>query len=55
MSGNVPSLPPQPPAIVEQVNSMQEGLNGLSDAYRIRNEISGQIDNYPAQGTSQGS
>jgi hypothetical protein len=53
MSANVP-LPPEPPAIVEQAQNIQEGLNGLGELYRIGNEISGQIDNYPAQGTSQG-
>ncbi len=48
-----PGLPPEPPAIVEQVKAMQEGLNGLAEPYRIADDMSRRTDDYPPQGTSQ--
>lgn len=55
MSGNVPQgYTPQPDySYVEQANQIQDGPNSIREAYEIREHIGQQIDQYPAQGTSQ--
>ena len=57
MSGTLPpsyGLPQDPPAIIESVQRMEEGIHGASDAIRINEEIARQIGHVAVQGTSQG-
>ena len=55
MTGNVPQgyVAPSDYSYVEQANQIQDGPNSIREAYEIRENIGQQIDQYPAQGTSQ--
>lgn len=57
MAGTIPpnygGLPQDPPAIVETVRNIQEGINGAREANAISDEIARQIGHVAVQGTSQ--
>jgi hypothetical protein len=53
VTGTIPPLPQDPPAVVVMAENLQELANGVSEQYRINEEISRQTGQTPPQGTNQ--
>jgi hypothetical protein len=45
--------PPQPPAIIQQAQQIQDGVDAARQALQIREEVSRAIGHVAVQGTSQ--